>query len=158
MPGTGHVLYICIITSTLECAGICAERRVFGVNVIDQALVSRVAESRVTALPPWHAALLCHSCVLLLEAVAQPLRALHMLVDASHNATLFARGERLALEAVDAVVEAVLDEIRVHLCGVSLNPARPRQQRAYVHKFLHLLLLHARLQFALLRGRESVGD
>jgi hypothetical protein len=38
-----------------------------------------------------------------------------VLVDASHDAALFARGERLALEAVDAVVEALLDEIGVHL-------------------------------------------
>lgn len=38
-----------------------------------------------------------------------------MLVDASHDATFFAGGEGLALEAVDAVVEALLDEVGVHL-------------------------------------------
>jgi hypothetical protein len=42
-----------------------------------------------------------------------------VLVYASHNAALFARGERLALEAVDAVVEALLDEVRVHLGDMS---------------------------------------
>lgn len=62
-----------------------------------------------------------------------------MLVDASHDAALFARGERLALEAVDAVVEALLDEVGVH-----------------VHEFLHLLLLHACLQLTLLGCGEGV--
>ena len=38
-----------------------------------------------------------------------------MLVDAAHDAALFARCEGLALEAVDAVVEALLDEVGVHL-------------------------------------------
>jgi hypothetical protein len=62
-----------------------------------------------------HAALLCHGSVLLLEPVAQSLGGLHVLVDAPHDAALLARGERLALEAVDARVEALLDEVRVHL-------------------------------------------
>lgn len=38
-----------------------------------------------------------------------------MLVYASHYAALFARGERLALETIDAVVETPLDEVGVHL-------------------------------------------
>jgi hypothetical protein len=38
-----------------------------------------------------------------------------VLVDASHNAALLARGKGLALKAVDAVVEALLDEVGVHL-------------------------------------------
>jgi hypothetical protein len=59
--------------------------------------------------------LLCHGSVLFLEPVSQSLRPLHVLVHASHDAALFARGERLALETVDAVVEAVLDEVGVHL-------------------------------------------
>jgi hypothetical protein len=61
------------------------------------------------------AALLCHGSVLLLEPVAQSLGGLHVLVDAPHDAALLARGKRLALEAVDARVEALLDEVRVHL-------------------------------------------
>lgn len=80
-----------------------------------------------------------------------------MLVDASHDAALFARGERLALEAVDAVVKAILDEVGVHLAAVergSLYGALVTEP-AYVHKLLHLLLLHAGLQLALFRGRES---
>jgi len=84
-------------------------------------------------LPARHAARLCHGRILLLEAVAQSLRALHVLVYASHDAALFARGERLALEAVDAVLEAVLDEIRVHLGRVS--PIRER--RFGVHTFIN---------------------
>ena len=70
-------------------------------------------------LPAWHAALLCHSCVLFLESVAQSLRALHVLVYASHNTALLARSERLAFEAVDTVIKALLDKIRVHLRTVS---------------------------------------
>jgi hypothetical protein len=58
-----------------------------------------------------HATLLCHGSVLLLEPVAKSLRSLHVLVDASHDAALFARGEGLALEAGDAVIEALLDEV-----------------------------------------------
>lgn len=65
---------------------------------------------------------LCHSSILLLESVAEALRALHMLVDASHNTALFARGEGLALEAVDAGVEALLDKVGVHL-GMSASHA-----------------------------------
>lgn len=38
-----------------------------------------------------------------------------MLVDASHDAAFFSRGKRLALEAVDAVVETPLDEVGIHL-------------------------------------------
>jgi hypothetical protein len=56
-----------------------------------------------------------HGGVLLLEPVAQSLRALHLLVDTSHDAAFFAGTEGLALEAVDAVVEAALDEVGVHL-------------------------------------------
>jgi hypothetical protein len=42
-----------------------------------------------------------------------------VLVYASHNAAFFARGEGLALEAVDAGIEALLDEVRVHLGDIS---------------------------------------
>jgi hypothetical protein len=38
-----------------------------------------------------------------------------VLVYASHDAALFARGEGLALEAVDAVIEALLHKVGVHL-------------------------------------------
>lgn len=61
---------------------------------------------------------LCHGCVLLLEPVAQPLGALHVLIDASHDTAFFARGEGFALEAVDAAVEALLDEVGVHLLAM----------------------------------------
>jgi len=63
-----------------------------------------------------------HGGILFLEPVAQPLRTLHLLVDASHDAALFAGAEGLALEAVDAVVETPLDEVGVHLTpGVSIS-------------------------------------
>ena len=67
-----------------------------------------------TALPARQASLR-HGSILLLEPIAQSLGTLHVLVYASHNATFFARGEGLAFEAVDAAVEALLDEVRVHL-------------------------------------------
>jgi hypothetical protein len=47
-----------------------------------------------------------------------------VLVHASHNAALFARGEGLALEAVDAGIEALLDEVRVHLGDISAMSLR----------------------------------
>jgi hypothetical protein len=56
-----------------------------------------------------------HGGILFLEPVSQPLRALHLLVDASHDAALFAGAEGLALEAVDTVVETPLNEVGVHL-------------------------------------------
>jgi hypothetical protein len=78
---------------------------------------SSVSQGWVLAisLPAGHATLLRHGGVLFLEAVAQSLGSLHVLVDASHDAALLARGERLALEAVDARVEALLDQVGVHL-------------------------------------------
>jgi hypothetical protein len=80
-----------------------------------------------------------------------------MLVYASHNAALFARGEGLALEAVNAVVEALLDEVRVHLGNVSAvslqltetSSRSPVDGVSYVHELFHLFLFHARLQLAL---------
>jgi hypothetical protein len=55
---------------------------------------------------------------LLLEALAEATLRLEMLVDAAHDAALLARGQGLGLEAIDAAVEAVLDEV-----GVNLNCA-----------------------------------
>jgi hypothetical protein len=75
----------------------------------------KVSHTALRALPARQASLLCHRSVLLLEPIAQSLRSLHVLVYASHDAALFARGEGLAFEAVDAVVEALLDEVGVHL-------------------------------------------
>lgn len=62
-----------------------------------------------------------------------------MFVYASHNAALFPRRKRFALEGVDAVIEAALDEVGVH-----------------VHEFLHLLPLHAVLELALLLCVKAV--
>jgi hypothetical protein len=78
-------------------------------------------------LPSDGSAGLRHGGILLLEPVAQPLRGLHLLVDASHDAALFARGEGLALEAVDAVVETPLDEVGVHLMAVVRSRKSRRQ-------------------------------
>jgi len=60
-----------------------------------------------------------------------------VLVDASHNAALFARGERLALEAVDAVVEALLDEVGVHLdWSVLLSCSIESGWRTFMNSFI----------------------
>lgn len=115
------------------------------------------APRRFLCLPTETALLpLCHSSVLLLEPISQALGAFHVLVDAFHDAAFLARGKRLALEAVDAVVEALLHEVGVHLklrqhCVLQRCIA-PRTGPSYVHEFLHLLLLHAVLQLALLGG------
>lgn len=89
-----------------------------------------------------------------------------MLVDASHNAALFARGERLALEAVDAGVEALLDEVGVHLLSLvpdlsdvaASSPDEMQQVYTDVHEFLHLLLLHAVLELTLLALCKSARN
>lgn len=79
-----------------------------------------------------------------------------MLINAFHDAAFFPRGERLALEAVDAVVETLLHEVRVHLKTTSIHLLGGRfvlgGGKAYSHEFLHLLPLHAVLQLALLRS------
>lgn len=56
-----------------------------------------------------------HGRVLFLEALVQALRALQVLVDAAHHAAFLAVDEGLGCEVVDAVVEAALDELGVHL-------------------------------------------
>ena len=71
--------------------------------------------SGVAYLSAGKAALLCHGSVLLLEALAESLRALEELVDAAHDAALLLGEERLGGEVGDAVGEAALDEVGVHL-------------------------------------------
>lgn len=71
--------------------------------------------SSVPYLSAGKAALLCHGSVLLLEALAESLRALEELVDAAHDAALLLGEERLGGEVGDAVGEAALDEVGVHL-------------------------------------------
>lgn len=56
-----------------------------------------------------------HGRILFLEALVQALRALEVLVNAAHHAALLAVDEGLGCEVVDAVVEAALDELGVHL-------------------------------------------
>jgi hypothetical protein len=84
-----------------------------------------------------------------------------VLVYASHDAALFARGKGFALEAVDAAVEALLDEVGVHLRWLAAD-SKSACAIAHVHKLFHLLLLHACLQLALLRcgkpGTRSVWN
>lgn len=60
-----------------------------------------------------------HGSVLLLEALVDALGALHELVEAAVNASLFFGDERLGGEVVDAVIEAASDDGRVDLRFVS---------------------------------------
>jgi len=60
-------------------------------------------------------AALHHGGVLLLESLVQALGALQVLVDAAHDALLFAVDQGLGGEIVDAVIEAALDHLGVHL-------------------------------------------
>lgn len=60
-------------------------------------------------------AALHHGGVLLLEALVQTLGALEVLVDATHDALLFPVDQGLGGEIVDAVIEAALDHLGVHL-------------------------------------------
>jgi hypothetical protein len=72
-------------------------------------------QSNITRLFAAQLAALHHSSVLLLESLVQALRALEVLVDAAHDALLFAVDEGLGGEIVDAVIEAALDHLGVHL-------------------------------------------
>lgn len=56
-----------------------------------------------------------HSSILLLEPLVQALGALEVLVDAAHDALLFTVDQGLGGEIVDAVIEAALDHLGVHL-------------------------------------------
>ena len=56
-----------------------------------------------------------HGSILLLKPGPKPLRALHVFVDTSHHAVLFSADEGLGSEIIDAVVEATLDKVGVHL-------------------------------------------
>lgn len=66
---------------------------------------------------PRHLAALHHGRVLLLEALVQPGGSLQVLVHAAHHAALLAVDQGLGGEVVDAVVEAALHELGVHLGG-----------------------------------------
>lgn len=73
------------------------------------------------------------------EALAQALGLGHLLLDAAGDAARLAVGQGLGGEVVDARDEAVVHEVAED-----------------VHKVLHLALLQALLERALLGGRESV--
>jgi len=73
-----------------------------------------------------------HRGVLLLEAQSHPLRALHLLVDAAHNAPFLARAQGFGGKVGDAVFEATLDKVLVG-----------------AHELLHLFPFHSVLQLVL---------
>ena len=56
-----------------------------------------------------------HGSILLLKPGSKPLRAFHVFVDASHHAVLLSADKRLGSEVINAVVEAPLHEIGIHL-------------------------------------------
>jgi hypothetical protein len=56
-----------------------------------------------------------HGRILLLEPLAEPGRTLQVFVDTAENASLFPGNQALGGEVVDAVIEAALDETRIHL-------------------------------------------
>jgi len=128
--------------------------------------------SSSSSLPAGESTRLCHRSVLLLEPLAEPLGALEELVDAAHDAALLLGEQRLGSEVGDAVGEAALDKVGVHLwrisalavfdgVGVFLSPScfwvLVWWAGTYVHEVLHLLALHAALQLALLGGVQSVA-
>lgn len=113
---------------------------------------TRSRRAAATRLPAGEGAALGHGSVLLLEAVSEPLGALEDLVDAPHDAALLARAQRLGGEVGDAVVEAALDQVRVHLRKRQLARADRGLVvgEAHRHELPHLLALHAALQLTLL--------
>lgn len=62
-----------------------------------------------------YGASLRHGGILLLESLLEAGGGLEVLVNAAHDAGLFAVDERLGGEVIDAVVEAALDHLGVHL-------------------------------------------
>jgi hypothetical protein len=62
-----------------------------------------------------HLTTLHHGSVLLLESFVQAGGALEVLVDTAHDAGLLTVNEGLGGEVVDAVIEAALDHLGVHL-------------------------------------------
>lgn len=114
----------------------------------------------------WQLTRLHHARVLLLEALTQSLRSLHVLVHASHDASLFSWMQGLGCEVVNAIIEASLDKIGIHLSDHSISDLRPERSGLKasigqighdssrtitdIHELFHLLLLHACLQLALL--------
>jgi hypothetical protein len=62
-------------------------------------------------------AALHHGSVLFLESLVQALGTLEVLVDAAHDALLFTVDQGLGGEIVDAVIEAALDHLGIHLEG-----------------------------------------
>jgi len=105
--------------------------------------------------PNIHLPLLRHLRILLLEPLPQPFRALQELVHTPHHAALLLAKQTLRGEVGYTVVEASLDEVRVHLKENERSPIRRHVKGsggvAHVHEVLHLLPLHAALQLALLR-------
>lgn len=81
-------------------------------------------QALILSPPNPHVPLLRHLRILLLKALAQALGALEELVDAAHHAPLFPAQQALGGEVADAIVEAALHEVGVHLrmmsiyCGV----------------------------------------
>lgn len=122
-----------------------------------------VVHCSVLYLSAGKAALLCHGSVLLLEALAESLRALEEFVDAAHDATLLLGEKGLGGEVGDAVGEAALDEVGVHLQFMlalienTQGCSRFHHSKTYVHEVLHLLALHTALQLALLSGVQPVA-
>lgn len=70
---------------------------------------------KITRLPSGQLSTLHHGGVLLLESFVQPGGSLQELVNATHDTALLAGNEGLSGEVVDAVVEASLNELGVHL-------------------------------------------
>ena len=83
------------------------------------------------SLPARHSTRLCHRGILLLEPLAEPLGALEELVDAAHDAALLLGEKRLGSEVGDAVGEAALDEVGVHLRSESETLAVVQRRRWY---------------------------
>jgi hypothetical protein len=68
-------------------------------------------------LSSWQLAGLHHGRILFLEPLTEPGRALQVFVDTAENASLFPGNQALGGKVVNAVIEAALDETRVHLDG-----------------------------------------
>ena len=89
------------------------------------------SSSSSPSLPARHSTRLCHRSVLLLEPLAESLGALEELVDAAHDAALLLGEKRLGSEVGDAVGEAALDEVGVHLRSESETLAVVQRRRWY---------------------------
>jgi hypothetical protein len=106
--GSKFISFVSLFVQATRCSNGVVEGRVVGGIEMVESWRKRGDLSHETT---W----LSHGSVLFLESLTKTLGTLDELVDAAHGATLFLGWELGRGEVVDAVLEAALDKVAVHL-------------------------------------------